>query len=265
MEEQKRRQVEYHEREHFSASSPRVADNSNPLIAWINNYRLRKMLEIIGSPLSGKTVLSVCGGDGEEADFLRKQGARVTMTDLSSAGVAAARLRNPALQCLRMDAEALAFSDRSFDWVIVREGLHHLARPVKGMYEMERVCRVGFAVMEGQDSLIVRLMVRLGLGEKCDPSGGYVYRFSRREIEKIFSSVQTIADWRIHAAWVPFGSDLLRHFPLFRRFVYPLTNRPLVLRLLTSTPGRRALKTLFDGLNLLAGRWGNCLIVVAWK
>jgi ubiquinone/menaquinone biosynthesis C-methylase UbiE len=265
MEEQKWRQVEYHEREHYRAREPRQPDNSNPLIAWLNSYRLRKMVEIIGVPLAGKTVLSVCGGDGEEADFLQRQGAKVTVTDLSAAGVKAARIRNPALHCLRMDAESLAFADRSFDWVIVREGLHHLARPVKGLYELERVAREGFAIMEGQDSWLVRLLVKLGLAENCDPAGGYVYRFSRREIQKIFSGVQTISDWRIHTVWLPFGSDALKYFPVIKRFVYPVINQPLILRILVSRPGRWVLKALFHGLNLSAGRWGNCLIAVAWK
>jgi ubiquinone/menaquinone biosynthesis C-methylase UbiE len=265
MENQKRRQVEYHEKEHYHARVPRHADNSNPLIAWLNYYRLRKMMEMIGTPLAGKTVLSVCGGDGEEADFLQKLGAEVTVTDLSASGVEAARLRNPALRCLCMDAESLAFADRSFDWAIVREGLHHLARPVKGLYELERVSREGFAILEGQDSLIVRLLLRLGLGENRDPAGGCVYRFSRREIQKIFFSVQTLADWRIHTAWLPFGSDALKYFPIVRRLVYPVINQPLILRILTGRLGRCILKALFLGVNLLAGRWGNCLIAIAWK
>lgn len=265
MEDQKRRQVEYHEREHYHECRPREADNSNPLIAWLNGYRLRTMAEIISVPLAGKTVLSVCGGDGEEADYLQRQGADVTLIDLSMAGVKAARTRNPALRCLCMDAEWLGFCDRSFDWAIVREGLHHLARPIKGLYEMERVSREGFAILEGQDSIAVRLLAKAGLADNWDPAGGYVYRFSRREIRKTFASVQTLARWRLHTVWLPFGSDMLRYFPVFKRFIYPVINQPSILRILISKPGRRILKVLFRCCNLLTGRWGNCLIVVAWK
>lgn len=265
MEDQKRRQIEYHEREHYCALKPREADNSNPLIAQLNTFRLRKMMKIIGTPLSGKTVLSVCGGDGEEADFLARLGAEVTLTDLSAAAVKAARIRNPALHCFCMDSESLAFTDRSFDWAIVREGLHHLARPVKGLYELERVSREGFAILEGQDSLIVRLLANLGLAENWDPAGGYVYRFSRREIRKIFSSLLTLSQWQIWSGWLPFGSDALKYFPFLRRFLYPAINHPLVSRVLASRAGRRILKVLYNSFNLFAGRWGNCLIVVVWK
>jgi ubiquinone/menaquinone biosynthesis C-methylase UbiE len=265
MENQKRRQVEYHEKEHFCARLPRMADNSNPLIAWLNNYRLRKMLEMIGAPLAGKSVLSVCGGDGQEADFLQRQGAVVTMTDLSAVGVDAARVRNPGLRCLRMDTEALAFRDASFDWVVVRDGLHHLARPVQGLYELERISREGFVILEGQDSWLVRLLVKVGLGENWDPAGGYVYRFSRRELCKILTSVRTVSRWLIFTAWLPPGSDALNHFSSVMRFVNSAVNHQFINRILTSKPGRSTLKSIFRAFQFLAGRWGNSLILVAWK
>jgi SAM-dependent methyltransferase len=265
MESQKKRQVEYHEREHYRAGAPRKIDNTDPLVGWLNGYRLRKMIEMIGVPLAGKSVLSVCGGDGEEADFLQRQGAVVTLIELSAVGVEAARVRNPALRCIQMDAESLGFPDRSFDWAIVRDGLHHLARPVKAFYELERVSREGFAIMEGQDSWLVRGLVKVGLGESWDPAGGYVYRFSRRELYKIFAGVQTVSRWQVFTTWLPPGSDVAKHFPIVMRFVNPTTKQRFTNRILTSQPGRGMLKALFYGVQLLAGRWGNSLIVVAWK
>ncbi len=265
MESQKTRQLEYHNSVVYSGLAPREPDNSNPLVAWLNTYRLRKTLEMIGTPLAGKPVLSVCGGDGQEADYVSSQGAEVTVTDLCETALKSARIRNATLRCYCMDAESLAFPDGAFDWAIVREGLHHLARPVKGLYELERVSREGFAIMEGQDSFMVRLLVALGLGDRKDPAGGYIYRFSRREIEKILSTAQTIEKWKIHTAWLPYGSDILTYFPVFKRFVYPLINHPFSLRILTSKSGKRALIFLFNVLNALIGRWGNCLVVVAWK
>ncbi len=265
MDPQKVRQIEYHKNVIFHGRAPREPDNSNPLVAWLNTYRLRKTLEMIGVSLSGKTVLSVCGGDGQEADYFSRQGAEVTVTDLCETALRAARVRNTALRCCCMDAESLAFPDGAFDWTIVREGLHHLARPVKGLYELERVSREGFAIMEGQDSFMVRLLVALGLGDRKDPAGGYIYRFSRREIEKIFSTVQTVEKWKIHTAWLPYGSDILTHFPAFKSFAYPVINHPFASRILTSETGKRALIFLYDLFNALIGRWGNCLLVVAWK
>ncbi len=265
MEEQKRRQVEYHEREHYRAGQPRITDNNHPYVEWLNSYRLRKTTEMMRVPLCGKSVLSVCGGDGQEADFLHGQGARVTVIDLSTVALRAARARNAALQCACMDAELLTFADGSFDWVIVRDGLHHLARPIQGFYELDRVSREGFAVLEAQDSVPVRLLSLFGIAENWDPSGGYVYRFSRRELRKIFSSLQTVAEWEIHTAWLPFGGDLLGHFPAFKRFAYPVITQPLISGILAAKPVRLAFKIFFNSFTSVAGYWGNSLIVVARK
>jgi ubiquinone/menaquinone biosynthesis C-methylase UbiE len=265
MEDQKRRQVEYHEKEHYRADQPRFVDSSHPYVKWLNNYRLQKAMQMMHVPLSGKPVLSVCGGDGQEADFLQRQGARVTVVDLSTVALEAARKRNQALCCCCMDAESLAFTNHSFDWAFVRDGLHHLARPLKGLYELERVSREGFVILEGQDSLMVRLLCVFGIAEEWDPAGGYVYRFSRRELCKIFSSLQTIAEWHIHTAWLPFGSDIMRYVPAFTRFLYPIINQPLIRHLLETQYARKTCKALFCFAELIAGRWGNSLIVVARK
>lgn len=63
MEAQKRRQIEYHEREHYRESSPRIPDNSHPYVAWLNSYRLRKAIDMMRVSVRGKTILSLCGGD----------------------------------------------------------------------------------------------------------------------------------------------------------------------------------------------------------
>jgi SAM-dependent methyltransferase len=265
MEDQKNRQVEYHEKEHYRAGKPRIIDNSHPYVEWLNSYRLRMATQMMGVSLLGKSILSICGGDGQEADFFERHGAEVTVADLSTAALEGARARNSSLKCTCMDAEALAFADCTFDWAIVRDGLHHLARPIKGLYELERVSREGFVVLEGQDSIPVRLLSRLGVAENWDPAGGYVYRFSRREIRKIFYSLQTISSWRIHTSWLPYGSDVLGLFPAFRRLAYPLMKKPLIYKLLAKKPVRLALKILFRVIVFGTGRWGNSLIVVAHK
>jgi ubiquinone/menaquinone biosynthesis C-methylase UbiE len=265
MEDQKRRQVEYHERVHYSGAKPRIVDNSHPFVDWINNFRLHKALQLIGSPMSGKTVLSLCGGDGQEADFLQRQGARVTVVDLSTVALEAARTRNPVLHCCCMDAESLSFPDCSFDWAFVRDGLHHLARPLKGLYELERVSRDGFVILEGQDSLLVRMLSACGIAEIQDPAGGYVYRFSRRELHKIFCSMQSVGSWRIHTAWLPFGGDIVRYVPAFTRFLYPVMNHRLIRKLLITRRVRKIFKAAFEIAEFITGRWGNSLIVVARK
>jgi len=136
---------------------------------------------------------------------------------------------------------------------------------LKGFHEAERVSREGFVILEGQDSLVVRALAAFGIAENWDPASGYVYRFSRRELEKIFSSLQSISEWRVCAAWLPFGSDVVGLVPAFRRFVYPVISQPLLFKILDTRGAKATFRTLFQIGTSVGGRWGNSLMVVAHK
>jgi hypothetical protein len=107
--------------------------------------------------------------------------------------------------------------------------------------------------------------VKLRLGENWDPAGGYVYRFTRREVYKTFSSIQTISRWRIFTTWLPPGSDAVRQAPGAMRFVAPSAGHGITSRVVTSALGRHVLTWVFRAVHVLIGRWGNSLIIVAWK
>ena len=51
------------------------------------------------------------------------------------------------------NCENLSFASQSFDLVFCKEGLHHLARPVQGLYEMLRVSRKAVIFVESYDGL----------------------------------------------------------------------------------------------------------------
>src|ERR1051326_3514810 len=54
------------------------------------------------------------------------------------------------------DVEALDVDDSSFDWAIVRAGLHHCRSPHRGLLELYRVARRGILALESRDSALVR-------------------------------------------------------------------------------------------------------------
>ena len=103
-----------------------------------------------------------------------------------------------------VDVEKIPFADNSYDLVIVHAGLHHCYCPHKGITEMYRVANKAAIIIEAQDSFIVNLLKKFGLlleyeSDAVDgnnKSGGvnnsaipnYVYRFSKREIEKTIRS-----------------------------------------------------------------------------
>lgn len=159
------------------------------LRAWINFYPLYALREFFHT-CQYDSFLTVCDGRGLEAQFLRQQGVHtVVASDLEPAHLAALKRAGVLTSVLAADAEQLPFPPAAFDWALVRNGLHHLSRPLLGFYELLRVARKGIIIMEAQDSILVRLLVRLGLAEDYEEAGNYVYRFTLNELHKISRSL----------------------------------------------------------------------------
>lgn len=100
------------------------------------------------------------------------------------------------------DAQKLPFPDLSFDVVIVNAGLHHCDSPHKALTEMYRVAKKAVIVHEAQDSMLVKLLIKLKLvfdyetGFEKGHGGGlndtdipnYIYRWTIREVIKTINS-----------------------------------------------------------------------------
>ena len=99
----------------------------------------------------GHTVLDVACGSGQPSATAAERvrpGGRVIATDLSPAMIAvttrkAQRLGLDNLEAQEMDAQALTFSDASFDGATCRFGLMFCPDPVKAASEIRRVLKPG--------------------------------------------------------------------------------------------------------------------------
>jgi ubiquinone/menaquinone biosynthesis C-methylase UbiE len=78
------------------------------------------------------------------------------------------------------DMGALTFEDNSFDFVFIKESLHHMSIPYIGLYEMLRVAKRGVILIEpsGDNESKYHFNDR-------EPTGNYMYGFSSHELIKI--------------------------------------------------------------------------------
>ena len=174
-------------------------------------------------------ILVVCGGRLDR-DVLERCGfANVVISNLDD------RIEGhefaPFLWSFQ-DAERLTFVDDEFDFSIVHNGLHHCYSPHRALLEMYRIARVGLLVFEPRDGALVRLGVRLNVGQEYEVAavcgndmmfGGvrnselpnYVYRWSPREVRKTIQSFAPIGEHQFaffHALRVPWSRfELLRN------------------------------------------------------
>jgi SAM-dependent methyltransferase len=94
------------------------------------------------------------------------------------------------------NAEALPYESRSFDLVLCKEALHHLARPAQGFYELLRVCRQRAVFVEPWDCALLAAFDRLGLTTRIERGqagnlsarDNHVYRWSRRALDGLLAS-----------------------------------------------------------------------------
>ncbi len=97
---------------------------------------------------SGQRALDVgCGPGALTAELVARLGAgAVAAADPSESFVATARARNPGADIQQASAEALPFSDETFDVVLAQLVVHFMTHPVAGLAEMRRVTRHGGVV-----------------------------------------------------------------------------------------------------------------------
>lgn len=151
------------------------------------------------------SVLLLCAGELDRAVFLALGFENVTISNLDERMKEGDAGRYSPYRWEFQDAEKVTCPDGSFDFVGVHSGLHHCYSPAGAVGEMCRLARKGIFLFEPHDTAFVRLGARLGFGQVYEHSavfgnnlthGGvantalpnFVYRFTRRELEKAVRS-----------------------------------------------------------------------------
>ncbi|MDZ7576935.1 MAG: class I SAM-dependent methyltransferase [Candidatus Nanopelagicales bacterium] len=162
----------------------------DPLTRYVRDRRLLTALRILNERQSAhlqSSVLVVCGGVGGEGSFFANRGyADVTVSDISPLALEMCERLDPRLKTLELNAESMNLPDKSFDLVVVQDGLHHLPRPVLGLTEMLRVSRRGVVVIEPHYGCAGNL-----IGTRWERHGdtvNFVFRWSRQSFEQVVRS-----------------------------------------------------------------------------
>jgi SAM-dependent methyltransferase len=198
-------------------------------------------------------ILVLCGGPLDR-DVLDRCGfTNVVISNLDP------RLHGPSFAPFAwsyQDAEHLTFADDEFDFCIVHNGLHHCHSPHRALLEMYRIARVGLLVFEPRDGMLVRLGVRLNVGQEYEVAavfdndmtfGGvrnselpnYVYRWTPNEVRKAIRTFAPIGKHRFafyYALRVPWERLRL------------LRNRLYLVGVVTVLPLLKALSLLVPAL-----------------
>jgi len=185
-------QLKKKQREHADAKFASL-DDLQYEANWFHDYfralpflAVKRLLDDLQITLTGKSVLIASCGTGIDVHYLRKYyDAHFTVSDLSEEAVKLTLALHKNVTGAVEDTERLSFGDESFDYAFIAASLHHLPRPLIGLYELIRVAKHGVIVIEPNDSWLTRLATRLKLATEIEEAGNYVYRFSAWDIERI--------------------------------------------------------------------------------
>jgi ubiquinone/menaquinone biosynthesis C-methylase UbiE len=175
----------------FEAGTRSYLLDDDPLVQFLVRWRLdhsvRRLLSEVRDLTTDSSVLVLCAGDGFEGTQLADLGFRdITISDISLLGVQAAMKRDDRLHGLVLNANAAGVRDRSFDIVVIQDGLHHLQSPVAGFTEMLRISRRAALFLEPHESWSGRTFGRAW--EEHGTATNFVFRWNRRMVEQVASS-----------------------------------------------------------------------------
>jgi SAM-dependent methyltransferase len=172
------------------------------------------------------------------------------------------------------DVQQLPFPDKSYDVCLVHAGLHHCSSPHQGLLEMYRVAKKAIIVFEAQDSLVVRLLVKLKIMteyesiavDKLNKTGGvnnssipnYIYRWTKNEIAKTLKSFNPSITPNLH-----YYSQFYFH-PCFLE-KDPTFSKHFLVKILGKNNFLKLINHFCNILNLFLNSQGNNLTFIIRK
>ena len=161
----------------------------------LNRWRHDRILgNILPLVRPGTSILTIGDGRyGTDANYIERHGGSAHATDIFGDLLEKGKEAGFISSCGIENAEALSFPDNHFDYVLIKEALHHLPRPWLALYEASRVCRVGVILIEPHDDisivgrikmLIKKIVLFKSTGFFFEQSGNFVYTVSHNELCK---------------------------------------------------------------------------------
>ena len=164
---------------------------TSTLDRWRHERMLKLIIPLIDSKSSWLTLGD--GRYGTDANFILRNGGSAHATDLSDNLLKIGSKKKFIQSFSVANAENLSFEDNSFDYVLIKETLHHCPRMWLALHESFRVSRKGIILIEPCDSNTLISFFR-GLMQKFRRSnkrdygfeiiGNFVYKLNKKELEK---------------------------------------------------------------------------------
>ncbi len=155
----------------------------------INYWRHTRLLEpalTLLTEFGDRSWLTLGDGAGTDAWRLRKRGfTDITATDLDATMLKRSKEAGYITKYEVANAEKLRFTDNSFDFVLLKEVLHHMSRPYFGIYEALRVAKYAVCIIEPFDHHPRSHNDEASFKPFYESVGNFVYGFASHDFRKL--------------------------------------------------------------------------------
>ena len=169
----------------------------------LGNWRMENMLNVLKPFINNKNKWLTIGDCryGTDANYIISNGGDVFATDISDRLLKIASKKGFIYKYRQENAEFLSFEDDSFDYVLIKEALHHCLRAWIALHEAFRVCRKAVFLIEPNDKFqyfagnlsikfknlikkILKYKKTFQDGYWFENVGNFGYTINKRELEK---------------------------------------------------------------------------------
>lgn len=192
---------------------------------------VQRYIEITSGNNAG-SVLAVCANFREGENLSRFPFSKIVLSNIIGIDEFGDRMKtimnhDSRISYHRENCENISFPSRSFDLVFCKEGLHHLSRPVQGLYEMLRICRKAVIFIEPWDSLASRILEVFGLTTYYEKHSGcrnnFVFRWNKRQLCMLLNSYYIDSGYQVDITLGWMSGRLLHDKPrVVKRIAYAI-------------------------------------------
>jgi SAM-dependent methyltransferase len=144
----------------------------------------------------GSSIL-IFGGGQMEKEVFKDSKYNITFLNIGEAD-----LKSVKHEIIIASMHNNKIENETYDYVLANATIHHASKPHNSVLEMYRIAKKGILIIEGNDSLLMKISTKFGLSEIYEYSaiqnfqGGvdnssipnYIYRWTEREIHKLLNS-----------------------------------------------------------------------------
>ncbi|MFA5061446.1 MAG: methyltransferase domain-containing protein [Candidatus Pacearchaeota archaeon] len=177
-----------------------------------HTFFFENSLSLYQSTLKNKkdfgSVLALGANEREAEELVKYPFSKIVLSGITSVNEKIKEVirKDKRVLYVRQNIEKISFKEGSFDLVFVKEAIHHVARPVLGLYEMLRVAKKGVIFIEPQESLFGNIFDKFGLTSQYEKNqignlkfrDNFVYRWRKKEIIKLLNSYYLNSGYNVY-------------------------------------------------------------------